>query len=61
MENDGKGKSKKNNLLGRKILFSEFDFEGIGMSGEVPGVVWKVWEAGIIQFVGVNLNFCSQY
>ena len=44
-----------------RIFFSEFHFEGMGMSGEVPGVVWKVWETGIISFLGVNLNFCSQY
>ena len=48
-------------MFGAVFFFSEFDVEGIGMSGEVPGVAWKVWETGIIYFLGVNLNFCSQY
>ena len=45
------GKSEHFKFVGRKI----FHFEGIGMSGEVPGVVWKVWEAGIIYLLGVLL------
>ena len=47
--------------FGRTTFFSEFDFEGIGMSGEVPRVVWKVWEAGIIYLLRENWNLYCEY
>ena len=49
------------NCWAGKYVFSEFHFEGMGMSGEDPGVVWKVWETGNKYLLGVNLNLCCQF